>query len=72
MASSVLNGLPVRVEALENRGSGLIRVRLIAGRRARLWAEVSRQSAAALRLAPGRRVHALIRPQLLGSIHRQE
>lgn len=69
MASSVLNGLPVAVEALEDRGGGWVRVRLKAGHRAPLWAEVSRQSAAALRLAPGRRVHALIRPQLLGLAH---
>ncbi|MEX0386956.1 molybdenum ABC transporter ATP-binding protein [Spiribacter onubensis] len=69
VASSALNGLPVQVESLEDRGNGLVLVRLTAGRRAPLWAEVSRQSAAALRLAPGRRVHALIRPQLLGVPH---
>lgn len=66
LASSALNALPVQVESLESRGNGLVLVRLTAGGRAPLWAEVSRQSAAALRLAPGRRVHALIRPQLLG------
>ena len=71
-ASSVMNTLAVRVEALEERANGVLRVGLRAGRRAPLWAEVTRQSAAALRLAPGRRIHALIRPHVLAESNRQE
>ncbi len=68
-ASSLLNGLPVQVESIESRGDGVVRVRLTAGQNAPLWAEISRQAAAALRLQVGRRIHALIRPQVLGLNH---
>jgi len=69
LATSVLNGLPVRVEALEREREGLVRVRLAVGHRATLWTRVTRQSVAALRLEPGRRLHALIRPEVLGINH---
>lgn len=64
--SSLLNGLPVRVEAVESLGGGVLRVQLSAGRDAPLWTQITRQTAAALRLKPGQRLHALIRPQVLG------
>ncbi len=69
MATSMLNSLPVRVEALENERDGVVRVRLAVGHRAALWTHVTRQSVAALRLEPGRRLHALIRPEVLGVNH---
>jgi molybdate transport system ATP-binding protein len=68
-ASSALNSLPVRVEALERLEEGRLRVRLGVGHRATLWTEVTRQSVAALRLEAGRRLHALIRPEVIGINH---
>ncbi len=65
-ASGLLNGLSVTVEAIDNQGGGVLRVRLNAGRGAPMWTEITRQTAASLRLKPGRRVHALIRPRVLG------
>ncbi len=67
--SSLLNGLPVRVETVESQGGGVLRVQLSAGRDAPLWAQITRQTAAALRLKTGQRLHALIRPQVLGLNH---
>jgi len=69
MATSMLNSLPVRVETLETEREGVVRVRLAVGHRAALWTHVTRQSVAALRLEPGRRLHALIRPEVLGVNH---
>ncbi|MDR9432530.1 MAG: molybdenum ABC transporter ATP-binding protein [Spiribacter sp.] len=69
VASSVVNVLPVVVEAMELRANGQLRIGLGSGHRATLWAEVSGQSAAALRLEKGRRLHALIRPQVIAVNH---
>lgn len=68
-ATSVLNSLPVRVESLKQTGEGVVRVELSIGHRASLWTQVTRQSVAALRLEPGRRLHALIRPEVLSINH---
>lgn len=67
--SSLLNGLPVRVEAIESLGGGVLQIQLSAGRDAPLWTQITRQTAAALRLKTGQRLHALIRPQVLGLNH---
>jgi molybdate transport system ATP-binding protein len=68
-ASSALNSLPVRVEALERLEEGRLRVQLGVGHRATLWTEVTRQSVAALRLEAGRRLHALISPEVIAVNH---
>ena len=68
-ATSMPNSLPVRVESLESTGEGVMRVQLGVGHRACLWTEVTRQSVAALRLETGRRIHALIRPEVIGVDH---
>jgi len=63
--SSLINGLPVKVEHFEQHG-GVTRVKLIAGEGAPLWAEISQQAVAALGVKKGQRMHALISPQVLG------
>ncbi|RZU99362.1 molybdenum ABC transporter ATP-binding protein [Spiribacter vilamensis] len=68
-ATSMLNSLPVRVESLQTVREGVVRVQLGVGHKASLWTEVTRQSVAALRLETGRRIHALIRPEVLGLDH---
>ncbi len=65
-ASGALNALPVMVRRIDCPGGGRLHVELQAGSRATLWASVHRQSAASLRLEPGRHLQALIRPQVLG------
>lgn len=67
-ACGLVNGLPVVVKGLSHWSDGVVRVELRAGGRAVLWTLVNTQAAAALRLENGRRLHALIRPQVLGQI----
>ena len=57
---SALNILPVTVEALSTDASGIVAVRLRAGR-ARLLSEVTASSAARLALAPGQDLHAVVK-----------
>ena len=64
-ACGLVNTLPVVVRGLVPVGSGVTRVELQAGNGAVLWAQVHAQASAALRLEIGRRLHALIRPQVL-------
>lgn len=65
LASSARNTIAVTVDALAKQPSGALRVQLKAGQRAKLWAQVSAQSEASLRIEPGRRLHALINPQVI-------
>ena len=66
LASSALNTIAVTVGELARQPSGGLRVQLKAGQRAQLWTQVSAQSAASLRIEPGRRLHALINPRVIG------
>ncbi|MEX0375052.1 molybdenum ABC transporter ATP-binding protein [Spiribacter pallidus] len=67
--SSLLNTLSVQVDEINDYPRGVVHVRLRAGSGAVLWAEITRQAAAGLRLASGRRLYALIRPQVLRINH---
>jgi len=65
VACGLVNTLPVVVRGLVPEGGGVTRVELQAGNGAVLWAQVHAQASASLRLEIGRRLHALIRPQVL-------
>ena len=66
LATSALNTIAVSVVSAERQADGSLRVRLSAGQRATLWAQISGQAAASLRIEPGRRLHALINPRVIG------
>ena len=65
-ASGVLNAMPVMVKSIVTEANEALRLELQAGSRACLWTQVHRQSAAALQLEPGRRLQALVKPQVIG------
>lgn len=64
-ATSALNALPVRVVELRPEGEASVLVGLETAAGGALWARVTRQSAAALRLERGRRLHALFKASAL-------